>query len=139
MRRRWMTGLVLGLLVAGSSVALAQEEEQEDKPRRSRDVITADEIAERGDLQTAWDAVKRLRPAFLRVRGARSGTSGMDVLRIYIDNVAEDGEDALKRISADAVWEIRRLSASDATFRYGRDHPQGAIVVTTRRTMPPRL
>jgi hypothetical protein len=123
-----MVGMVLGLLVVGSSVARAQEEEKEDKPRRSRDVITADEIAERGDLQTAWDAVKRLRPAFLRVRGSRSGTSGMDVLRIYIDT--------LKSISADAVLEIRRLSASDATFRYGRDHPQGAIVVTTRRTMP---
>ena len=138
MKRRWLAAVVLGMLTVATSTAFAQEEEKEEAPKRSRDVITADEIAERNDIQTAYDAIRRLRPAFLRVRGSRSGQSGSDALKFYIDNMAETDPDVLKSLPATAVLEIRRLSASEATFRYGGDHPQGAIVIKTRRPgMPP--
>lgn len=98
--------------------------------RGSRNVITAEEIRE-VDALTAFDAVERLRPAFLR-RGrvnVQEDTKSFPI--VYLDDMKLGGIDELRRIRASQVARIEYLSAADATFRFGTGHTGGALLVTT--------
>jgi len=120
--------LLLLQLAAGVSAAEAQ------KGRKS-DVITAEEIAKSG-VNNAYDAVKSLRPAWLRTRGAIStqpDSPGSGGIQVYLDGVHLGGIDELDNVVAERVQEMRYLSANDATTKYGTGHTQGAIEITTKR------
>jgi hypothetical protein len=101
-------------------------------PRRSANVLTADEIAEAGVL-TAAEAIQRLRPQWLQNRSSPTfrSTEGVPPM-LYLDGIRMDGLRELERIRATAVAEIRYMNPTDATNRYGTDHVGGAILVTTR-------
>lgn len=96
-----------------------------------RDVIGAEEIRELGRL-TAYQVVQRLHPQWLRPRGVDSFNSEYGVV-VYLDGQRVGGVDALRRISAPNVEQIRRLDSRQATMQYGTGHPSGALLVTTRR------
>jgi hypothetical protein len=100
-------------------------------PSRSADVITAEDMAA-VNLPTAFDVVERLRPHFLRPRGPTTVVSDTRLV-VYQDNLNLGGVDMLRQIRAAELQEIRFLSASDATTRFGTGHPGGAIIVTTRK------
>ena len=78
-------------------------------------------------VSRAYEAARRLRPAWLQARGR----SHLPV--IYRDN-ARWGSDprSLENIRIDAVRQMRFLSASDATTRYGTGFAGGVILVVTR-------
>jgi hypothetical protein len=82
-----------------------------------------DEVA----ATSAYDAILRLRPAWLRTRGGSEGD-----IRVYIDGVNAGDTQRLRVMSLDRVREMRRISASDATTRWGTGHTAGAIEVITR-------
>jgi hypothetical protein len=131
---RWPL-LVLLTLLAAPAVARTQQPEEKPRIRRSPDLITAAEITERSDIQTAYDAVQRLRSAWLRSRDVGNVSRSPAPIVVYIDGMRAGGLEALAALQASRVVEMRRLNASDATTRYGTDHTSGAIVVTTvRRT-----
>jgi hypothetical protein len=97
-------------------------------------LITAEELssAAPGDLYTAID---RLRPAFFQTRGSSSfgNGAGPEVLKVYVENVARGDVSTLRDINASDVQEVRRLSASEATQRFGTGNTLGAIVVTLKK------
>ena len=128
MRLRHAVGALLLLQLASGAPALAQ------KGRKS-DVITAEEIAKSG-MNNAYDAVKTLRPAWLRTRGAIStdpdSPSGGGI-QVYVDGVHVGGTDELNNVLAERVQEMRYLGANDATTKYGTGHTQGVIEVTSKR------
>lgn len=97
-------------------------------------VITLEEIntAAPGDLYTV---IERLRPAFFQTRGQGTFGNGAEpeVIKVYVDNVARGDITALRDINAFDVQEVRRLSPTEATQRYGMGNTLGAIVVTLRR------
>lgn len=97
----------------------------------SRDVIGEEEIRELGRL-TAYQVVQRLQPQWLRPRGVDSFNSEFGVV-VYLDGQRVGGVDALRRVSAPNVQEIRRLDSRQATIQYGTGHPSGALLVITRR------
>ena len=103
-----------------------------DSSRSSRNVITAEEIAE-VDALTAYEAVERLKPAFLR----RGRVNMQDDTRtypiVYLDAMRFGGIDDLRRIRTADVYRIEYLSGSDATTRFGTGHTGGALLVTTFR------
>ena len=102
------------------------------RPSRSSDVITAEEI-ERASVSNAYDAVARLRPAFLRGRGQSSiQNPGSDLPIVYVNGLRTGTIDNLRNIPAQDVQQIRFISATDATTRYGTGHTGGIIEVTTR-------
>jgi outer membrane cobalamin receptor len=102
------------------------------RPTRSGDVITAEEI-EGASVSTAYDAVARLRPAFLRGRGQSSiQNPGSDLPIVYVNGLRSGPIDYLRNIPAQDVQEIRFVSATDATTRYGTGHTGGVIEVITR-------
>ena len=102
---------------------------------RSARVLTADEIAEAA-VFTAAEAIQQLRPQWLHTRsspsaGLYSNPDG-DPPKVYLDGIRMDSLRELERIRADAVEEMRYMSPTDATNRYGTGHSGGAILVTTR-------
>ena len=105
-------------------------------PRHAQNVITADEL-ETVDVNDAYQAVQRLRPQFLTsTRGPtrmRSGAGTAEAgIQVYLNDQRVGGVTALQQIPKNDVKEIRFLSASEATTRYGTGNTSGAIVVTRK-------
>jgi outer membrane receptor protein involved in Fe transport len=120
---------------------LQAQQQQKQKIRRQRNVITAEEIATRPGEGNALDLIRSLRPAWLTSRGVASGNISGDGMggvtdnagmAVYVDGVKMGGVDQLGTIEADRIQELRFLSASDATQKYGTGNTAGAIEVTTK-------
>ena len=106
-------------------------------PSRQQDVITDAEIAERAaDASTALQVVQKLRPQMLATRGRFSPTDSTETgsrPRVVVDGVAFGTIENLANVNPMSIREIRYLSASDATTRFGTGYVGGAIVVTTKK------
>lgn len=98
----------------------------------SRSTLLADEIATTAPT-TAYQAVSRLRPKWLRRRGQismRDPSAGEVV--VYLDGVRYGGARSLEGIRADVVEQMEFLDSAQATMRFGTGHAGGAILVRTR-------
>ena len=106
-------------------------------PSRQQDVITAAEIAERAaDASNALQVVQKLRPQMLTTRGRFSPADSSDAgarPRVVVDGVAYGQVENLVNVNAISVMEIRYISATDATTRFGTGYVGGAILVTTKK------
>ena len=106
-------------------------------PSRQQDVITAAEIAERAaDASNALQIVQKLRPQMLTTRGRFSPADSSDAgarPRVVVDGVAYGQVENLVNVNAISVMEIRYISATDATTRFGTGYVGGAILVTTKK------
>ena len=106
-------------------------------PSRQNDVITAAEIAERAaDASNALQIVQKLRPQMLTTRGRFSPADSSDAgarPRVVVDGVAYGQVENLVNVNAISVMEIRYISATDATTRFGTGYVGGAILVTTKK------
>lgn len=105
---------------------------EEAGSRRSTRVLTAEEIAE-APVTTAYEAVSRYRPQWLRTRSSPTPTNpNPSPPVVYLDGVRLGGLSELERISAGVVERMEYLYPNDATNRFGTGHTGGAILVTTR-------
>ena len=118
---------LLALLLG--ACATAQSGDSGSSRRRSN-VLTAEEI-EASTTNTAWDAVRQLRPAWLRSRGTRSLT-GEVYPSVIVDSMAPEPMEFLRNIDCRSILEIRFFDPREATTRFGTGYPSGAIVVTTK-------
>ncbi len=99
---------------------------------QNRNLITADEI-ERSNASNAMEAVERLRPAFLRTRGAQSIRNAEPPTPIvYVDGMRYGTLQTLSTIPAISIFSIEYMNAIDASQRFGMGHEGGAIVINTR-------
>jgi hypothetical protein len=94
------------------------------------DVITAEELA-KVDAPNALLAVQRLRPQFLQTRGQTTIMSSSEI-QVYVDGTRMGGVQSLEQINTVDIKEIRWLSSSEATQRFGTGNAQGAIVITRK-------
>jgi len=80
------------------------------------------------DMQvlTLYQAVQRLRPAWLRGRGGQRPL-------VYVNGVRRGGVEELEALRVDQITTAERMSPSDATTRYGTDHGGGVIFVILKR------
>lgn len=105
--------------------------------RGSSNLITSAEIEEAGnDINNAYDLVQRLRPSMMRFRNQTAGTtSSGEVLGpvAYVDDVRLGALDLLRTVMRASVREIRFLSPTDATTRWGTGHSNGVVQVLTKR------
>ena len=103
------------------------------RPRRDPNVITAEELAGRPTLN-ARQAIEQLRPQFLRTRGTTTlgNAAAGDVIWVYVDGTRMGDLSVLNNITVPEIREIRYLSPSEATNRWGTGHVQGAILITRR-------
>ena len=128
------TVALAGCASSGGGGSAASVEQSGTRPaRRDSNVILADELANapQGDL---FSAVQTLRPAFLQTRGASSFgiATAPEAIQVYVDGVHVGDVTMLRQYQARDIKEVRKLSAADATQKYGTGHSQGAILVTRR-------
>lgn len=151
---------LLSLLAICSTLVAAPAVGQQ-APKKERDLITHDELAEAdAKFPDLFDAIKRLRPHFLaqnrgtRTMGVQPGASSAPMCNvvterncaqreivqtpvppvIYFDGMKSGDPDALKGIRTGEVEEVRYLNPSQASMDYGLGHDGGAILV--KRSKP---
>jgi hypothetical protein len=119
-------------LVLAVAAACASSGGTSASPRRSSDVITADELAS-VEVPNLHQAIQRLRPNWLRSRGQvsiQTPDAGNPV--VYVDDTRFGDLRTLEQIVTSEVQEVRRMNAAEATNRYGTGHAGGALVVKRR-------
>lgn len=128
---RHMQRLALFALVAVLS-ACASTPAQRTSGSADPNVILEAELATYADRPVV-QAIQRLRPQFLRTRGVSSvNRTAVDVVVVYLGGTRMGGPEALEQIRTADVREIRYLSPSDASQRFGLNHSNGAIILTPK-------
>ncbi len=128
MRRPHPLVLLLALAVLGCASSGVEK-----APRRSRNVITEDEIQNFTSL-TAYEVVQRLRPAWLRGRGGRTAAAPAGHFAyIFVDGSPYGELQSLQGFRVEQIQELRYVPPQDAVTRYGGEYMGGVILVTTKR------
>lgn len=100
--------------------------------RRGSGTITSEELAA-VSASDCFEAVRTLRPQWLRARAAPTPRDPNPTPRVVVDGTARGDLSELTLISVSDVESIRLISARDATTRFGTGFAAGAIEVRTRR------
>lgn len=128
-RARWYAPILVLAMVAPLGCATSRSGA---KPSSNRDLLLSGEI-ERTSAVNAYDAVRQLRPEWLRRRGRSSiQNATAEVLVIYLDGTRLGSLPTLRSIAAGSILEIRHLDATDATTRFGTGHAGGALLIRTK-------
>ncbi|SRR6266571_1831193 len=100
-------------------------------PSQDRNLILLDEL-QRTSASNLFDAIRILRPQWLRQSPTIIRQGGEGSVLVYLDGVQYGDPTSLRQISLLVVQEVRYLSASEAQGRYGTQDLHGVIAVTTR-------
>ena len=130
--RRFQRAVSLLLLLL--EAACVSGSGREGQARSSGSSITGEELAGLPPL-SVHQAVERLRPNWLRGRVTTvRGVAGQSYFpRVFIDGIPSGEIQRLHELNSRDVREIRFLSASDATTRFGTGYPGGVIEVLMKR------
>lgn len=130
--------LATAFLLAAGTVACASGGASSAEPSTSssRYVITQSELPTTG-TETAYDAIMRLRPEFLRVRPAQSynlqpnaGASGPAPAPALVVNGQRAGDISdLRQIAATALKSVRYYTIEQAKRKFGMQYDGGAIEI----------
>lgn len=135
-RRAWTAALVAGAAACAPASRTASSGASANvaapSVRRSADEIAADEIASR-QFQNAYELVAALRPRWLSNRGTDSFVHDEVPVQVRVDDSRIGGVETLKSIAITEVKSIRFVDPIAAAARWGADHKNGAIVISTRR------
>jgi hypothetical protein len=123
-------GLAFGLSFPLGGRGLRPDPER--VPRNGRRSVTTEELSRQG-IRTAHDAVRLLRPEWLRPRGVHIiGESAEQAITVYLDDLRLGGTLTLRDISVETVEVIHFIDAAAATLRWGAGHSHGVIQVIAR-------
>ena len=128
--------LVAALVLFAGACASGGATSGSNAPSSSRSVITESELPTSG-TETAYDAIQRLRPDFLRTRPAQSynmqpngGASGPAPAPALIVNGQRAGDlSDLRQIAATALKSVRYYSIEQAKRKFGMQYDGGAIEI----------
>ena len=101
--------------------------------KRETNLISRAELEAAGSV-TAYDAVLRLRPTFLRYRGPTSLINASARMHpvVFLNEVEYGDLESLRRLPASGVEEVRFYPGPEAVTRYGSSYGVGAIAVKAR-------
>lgn len=94
-------------------------------------MVTAEELS-RVQNTNLYDALRQIRPAFLRSRTVSSATNEAQPIQVYLDGTRMEGVDYLKQIPTTTVKSVQFLEPQQANARFGGNNSGGALLVTTR-------
>lgn len=95
------------------------------------EVLTRDELIASNETDV-FNALQRLRPAWLRVRGQTS-FAGTTTVTVFVDGSPRGDVSDLRGMQVTDVVEVRYLSPSDAAFQFGTlAGSGGTISIRTR-------
>jgi hypothetical protein len=112
------------------AAAEAPAKKAEKRARPRRDLISQEEI-QKAKYGNAYEVVRALRPRWLQTRDSNSLMGKRAVVQAHMDEVRLGGVEALKAIPVSNIVYIRWYDGQDASGRWGLDHGQGAIVVSS--------
>lgn len=112
------------------STACASRRSAERPVRVDRNVLLQQELIEHR-FATAWEAVEALRSNWLRARTTDSFNTPSAVW-VYMDDNRVGGVESLRMIATTSIVYIKWFDGIAATARWGIDHSQGVILVSTR-------
>jgi len=97
-------------------------------------VLTGDQLR-RTDTSNLWDALRRLRPQWLRARADISLVSGDDGGEpiVYVHGIRHGELRTLQQMNIDQVRRVEFIDGRDATTRFGTGHGGGVIMVDLDR------
>jgi hypothetical protein len=104
------------------------------RPRASRDMITHEQLQERG-FPNAFESVEVLHRNWLLTRGADNMAMSGQV-QVYLDNRRLGNVNSLRTIGTQDVAYIRYYDGVAAAGRWGAGHEQGVIYVATFQGTP---
>lgn len=124
-------GLLAGLVLALGATACASKKPAVVTPGRY--LITPDELSRSSEI-FLYDAIRRVRPNFLKPRGiAAYGAPETSVLTLYVNGDRMDSIEDLRRISCNEVLEVRFYEPQLANTKFaGHNNSGGAIAVTLK-------
>jgi hypothetical protein len=135
--------MMLALLAAACARGgAAANTERRIGSTRQRNVITRAELFELAGTN-AYDAIRTLRPEYLRNPGrmsiSRGNNAGDAVQRmpvVYLDQRRFGDVSTLRNISTSSIEEVRYFTPSEAQMQWGVGHLGGAIQIVTGRAKP---
>jgi hypothetical protein len=131
LRRSLVLTVLLPVLAVVTACASSPNRSMADRDRIGRETIA------RSTATDVYQLIQSERPAWIRARAGVTARIADDSLEdapimAYVDNVRLGTLQDLATVPTHGVTEVRRLSARDATQRFGTGHARGAIVVSTR-------
>jgi hypothetical protein len=122
---------VLALGLPAAILACASTPSEGGAARPYSNVITRAELQEVG-VRNAYEAIQRLRPRWLTVRGGNRSFQLDTEVVVFQDQMYLGSTDALERMGIDGIYEIRYIDGPTAQATLpgiGDRHVQGAIVI----------
>ena len=126
---------LLGILLLGASLAACATSSRGRGPSSNTNLITQQEL-EDSHQPNLFDAVRALRPMWLRQMTATVQSSQDSGITIFIDNQRVGGLDVLRDMSPTSATALRYYSASEAQSHFGLGNLHGVIEVTTPHRTP---
>jgi hypothetical protein len=106
---------------------------------RRTSVLSAEEIARaHADVNTAYDAVARLRPNWLTPKGVTSNQydTGTEYATVYVDGQRYGDLNSLRGIQAFHVGSIRYYDVTQAGSRFGIRGGASGVIEVSMKTGP---
>lgn len=123
---RYALSLAIALTLGLAGCASGGGSGGDGAPRGTANRIIRAELEPLQQLD-AYQAIQRLRPNWLRTRGSQAP-------QVMVDGSRQAGGlDVLRSYRAADIEEIRFMSGTDATTRFGTGYDGGAILISTRR------
>ena len=125
-----------------AALALLAAAPVEAQKRGDRSTLTRQDIDEAGNAITnAEDAVRRLRPFWLRGPSGRFSPPGVDGamattatdIVLYIDDRRQPGLDQMRTVRNAEIEELKWMDANRAIQMLGPGHELGVIIIKTRK------
>lgn len=101
-----------------------------DRSSAASDVITLEEI-QSAHWQNAYELVQTLRPRWLRKHGPDSVLGETADVQVHLDDNRLGGTATLRNIATADIASIHFVDPVSAAARWGGDHANGAIIITT--------
>ena len=104
------------------------------RTRFSRDMLTEQEILQANVTTNALDAVQRLRPQWLRIRGSASvpENDGTTAIQAWLNGRHLGDVQTLRDVPVGQIIDMRWVEPIQARQRYGPGNARGVIAVNGR-------
>jgi len=125
--------LPLALVLALTTACASSGGKPASQPRnrQSAELITLDEI-QSGHWQNAYELIQVLRPRWLRAHGPDSILGDTPEVQVHLDDNRLGGIATLRNVATTNIASIRFVDPVSAAARWGGDHANGAIIISTR-------
>ena len=126
-RMRALFALALGCTLAGCAAATTGQGKQSNSAE-----LTESELAATNS-QNLYDAIAKLRPAWLTNRGPKSVTDmTLATVDVFMGGTMVGNTDYLRDVRLLDVRGVRFWNAGEAATRFGMGHPRGVIELVRR-------